>query len=80
MTNQCIKNILQETLDDLREDPKTREISNQNEMTKAIEDFPIDTKAQVGSELTSSKVNTNQSISVNIFKCYLYMKQMLMLL
>jgi len=69
VTNQCIKNISQETLDDLGEDSKG---SNQNEMAKATEDFPIEAKAQVasGSELTSSQVNTNQCISVNIFKCY----------
>ncbi|XP_027908216.1 uncharacterized protein LOC114167346 isoform X3 [Vigna unguiculata] len=56
VTNQHIKNILQETMDDLHEDPKTRE-SNQNEMTKVTEDFPSDTKPQVasGSELTSSQ-------------------------
>jgi len=50
---------------DVHEESKAGEISSQNEMGKVNEDFPIGTKAKVasGSELASSQVNTNQSIS-----------------
>ena len=63
--DQRIKNIFEEMPDDLHEESKAREISSQNEMGKVTEDFPIGTTAQVasGSELLSSQVNTNQSIS-----------------
>ncbi|QCE04935.1 disease resistance protein RPS2 [Vigna unguiculata] len=62
VTNQHIKNILQETMDDLREDPKTRE-SNQNEMTKVTEDFPSDTKPQVASGKNLSQITEDSTFT-----------------
>ncbi|XP_068479532.1 uncharacterized protein [Phaseolus vulgaris] len=55
LRNQLIENTLQEMSNDVYEDSKGRVISNQNEMAKATEDFPIGNKVEVasGTELNS---------------------------
>lgn len=49
------------------EDSKIQDTSNENPSAKTTEDFPIghEVQAASGYELTSSQVNTNQSIQTN---------------